>query len=132
MADPKKTKLIDFDHNGDMTVLVEGKPVPVTIRVGQVERIQALMDCRREEAEASPKPDGQGPAEKGRYQGLPGMVQWNYDVLEVILNDNIEKPRFSREELPEKVPVHHATMIVNEWMTRMLYNPGEKKEPSAR
>lgn len=113
-------KLISFDYNGDMTVTIEGKAFPVTINVGQVEKIQALMDRQKAEA-AEPN------AEQGNH--LLNMTMWNYDALEVILNHDPEKPRFDRKELQEKVAVHHAAMIVKSWLSRMLFRPGESENP---
>lgn len=114
-------KLISFDYNGDMTVTIEGKAFPVTINVGQVEKMQVLMDRQK------PEPaDAEGKAEPGNH--LMRMTNWNYDALAVILNHDPNLPRFAREELPEKVPVHHTAMIVNTWLKRMLFNPGGDQE----
>lgn len=112
-------KLIVFDYNGDMTVTIEGKSVPVTINVGQVEKMQGLMERQKAEAAAAE-------AEQGTH--LMRMTNWNYDALAVILNHDPENPRFVAQELPEKVPVHHATMIVNSWLKKMLFNPGGEPE----
>lgn len=110
-------KLISFDHNGDMTVLIEGKPTKLMITVGQVERMQALLDSQTK----VPQDDGEG--------ALVRLVRHDYQALAVILNPDPDTVAFPEDDLPAKIPVNHARQIVKNWFQFMLYDPGMPKDP---
>lgn len=121
----KQPKLIEFDCNGDMTVLIDGKPVRLTITVGQVERMQALIDAQTKDAKEAreQRPDD------GPEAWMVQMVRSDYQALDVILNPDLEKPKFPADDLTEKIPVNHARQIVKKWLHHMLFNPGAPKDP---
>lgn len=109
-------KLISFDCNGDMTVLIEGKPTKLSITVGQVERMQALLDSQSKATQ-----DDEG--------ALVRIVRNDYQALAVVLNPDPDSLAFAEDDLPAKIPVNHARQIVKNWFQFMLYNPGMPKDP---
>lgn len=109
-------KWLEIRELNQITLLIDGKRIPIQCTLSQLERFQSLTEAEKQ-------------VQEEKTSTVQKIAMDSYELAEIVLNPKPNEIKFSREEIQDKIDVDQVNILVKTWIERKVYAPRIEADP---